>query len=125
MIAQWIVEGRAYGQTELTEEFSRRHLFPSSYGFFCPRCARVWATVRVDAHPYYAMTIPCERCPPYTVGDVPGTLSATWNHTFNESMPDALVEREYLLHLALFVKETDHVKAPGDTREAAVEVSHA
>jgi hypothetical protein len=119
VIGQWTVEGVAYASVELVEEFHRQHLFPSSYVAVCPWCARVWATLKIDREAFYPLAIPCAGCPDYIWSDVPGSLWARYNSVFNAALPDALVEREYNLHLAKFLKETDHAKRDTLEREAA------
>lgn len=115
MKAVWTVEGYPFGETNMEDGF---YINRPSLAVYCDRCGRGWATIELPGlnRKFHPRALPCKHCPRIFLDDFPGSLWANWDQAFIEAMPDLLVEREYIIHLADYDKEISHER---DTLEKA------
>lgn len=85
------------------EQPARRHhihaelAYPTGKAFFCPLCSEVWAVSAVETRETYTQHVLCERHEATPTRPVPGSLWLPWDRDWNESLPQQLLEREFLL----------------------------
>ena len=108
-ILQWWADGALLAEV-------KTHESGDGFAYFCEACESVWAAKFFPNRAIIRFYGAC-RNHPSSRGEVPGSLILWWTDEL-ERMPAALVEREYALHLAHYLKETQNVqtKASGDTR---------
>lgn len=100
----FIVEGQYLGQSiRSLKHYHNEVGLPPSYAFFCPVCAEVWARCPVDLNgklqPFMAWSVACKKHEhPHGLW-VPGSLMLSWDKPFTDSLPDAAVRRELIIHL--------------------------
>lgn len=82
------------------------------YAFFCPLCAETWALCPVEGQPTLPHISPCDK---HRQGDklgdwnhgsiapyqVPGSLMLSYEQTWNDALPLAVLVREFHLHYNL------------------------
>lgn len=102
MKRHWIIEDRFLGTSpaayrRVHEQFTS----PIGYHFFCTHCGKLWASCPVDNARHMVWAAACSACqvdnPP---NGIPGSLWLSWEPEFREEMPEAVIHRELLLHLA-------------------------
>ncbi len=99
---QFIINGRYLGTAERKHTFTHGQITaPSSYAFFCPHCANIWARCPVtqkytEATSFFqVLSIPCERCPMRLPYHIPGSVFLSWDKEFSEAFPDELIAHEF------------------------------
>ena len=81
--------------------------------FFCPACAKVYALVshepnRYSKAPWGTWINCCPDCPTAWSGMVPGSLLTATELANDPSLPEAVVRREFDLHLQAYDKWNQH-----------------
>jgi hypothetical protein len=109
----FIIEGKYLGSTErdMVYVHSQKQV-PTSYAFFCPKCAALWATCPVEVVPgqpehFMVWTRACKRHF-YHAQEVPGSLWMEWDKDFNAAFPPEVLRWELNRHLDLY-KEKENV----------------
>lgn len=78
---------------------------PTSYAFFCPHCAELWArcpvvaTVGGRTEIWQVFRMACRACPSYSYQGIAGSMLLNWDEPFNNSFPLEVLRREFQLHL--------------------------
>ena len=76
---------------------------PSSLAWFCPICGEVWARACVDGAMFTTVPAVCRKHPATTAGPYdrrfPGAIWATHLGRLLKDLPEAVVRKEFLLHL--------------------------
>lgn len=78
--------------------------------FFCPICSDIWARAVISGCPTAVRHRPCERHDPgfklgrnslghVSSGEIPGSMYLMESRSWNLGLPDAVIRREFLLHL--------------------------
>lgn len=70
---------------------------PFGKAFFCPECAEIWAQSLIEGRRTFVEHILCERHPATSTSPLPGSLWLSWDLEWNRSLPQELLEREFLL----------------------------
>lgn len=71
--------------------------WPFGKAFFCPACSEVWALSTVEGRETHVETLLCDKHPATPSRPVPGSLWLPWHESWNQSLPQELLEREFLL----------------------------
>lgn len=89
------------------ESFNPRRKQAVSYVFFCYNCGEIFAKAVTPGKHYQSYRMACSSCPPESEewNWLPGSVWCPWDKEFNDSLPDAVIEREFYLHLAWAEKE--------------------
>lgn len=91
----FIVEGKHLGTAQRGLYRVHEDLrVPSSYAFFCPVCAEVWARCPVElpggtCKPFMVLTRACRKHPTTTLGAA-GELYLDWDQDFSNSFPESV-----------------------------------
>jgi hypothetical protein len=100
----YFAEGRYLGATE--RKLIRVHDTlspPLGSAFFCPYCAEVWARCPVEINGSSQLTmvwtLSCRKHPAHYGCGVPGSLFLTWDKSFNDSLPEDAIRREFSVHM--------------------------
>lgn len=100
----FIIEGKYLGSTERGARYVHgQKQTPTSYAFFCPVCAALWATCPLElteGKPEHFMvwTVPCRKHYHHAFV-VPGSIHLSWDNEFTESFPRELLKWELERHL--------------------------
>lgn len=79
---------------------------PYSYTFVCQTCGEVWAKAFIREQVYLPLRTPCPQHPgSWLLDGPPGSMWLDWDKAFTDSFSDAVVRREFLLHLEHAEKE--------------------
>lgn len=80
-----------------------------SYAFVCYSCGEVFARARRGNSTFIAYRAVCPSCEPeaFFWNWLPGSIWLDWDNAFNDALPDAVVAREFELHLAWWEKEIE------------------
>lgn len=105
----YIIEGKHLGTSLIPPHFVHNQRV-EAYGlaFFCPICARLWATCPVEGEPTSVISCPCER---HAVGDrlgswshgyvdpwqTPGSIFLSYDREWNDCLPKGVLLRELTL----------------------------
>lgn len=102
MLQHFIIQGQLLGSTDRT--WKRVHgevQLPYAYAFFCRQCCDIWARCPIDNQPqWHIVGAPCHKHSDSPF-DVPGSVWSRWEREWNDALPDAVIEREFHLHLKL------------------------
>jgi len=106
---QFIVNGKYLGAAPRTFVPVHETLAPpSSYAYFCPVCADLWArcpvtdTITNSMEKFQVWTVPCEKHQHNSHHHIPGSLFLVWDKTFNESFPEDVLRYELNQALKLY-----------------------
>jgi hypothetical protein len=106
---QFIVRNKHLGSA--LRNFVRCHetwAAPSSYAYFCPVCAELWARCPVVDNqsgkliPFQVLSVECEQHHRPTSLTIPGTLHLTWDKDFTKAFPDTVFVYEFNQALKLY-----------------------
>lgn len=107
----FIIRGKYLGnaQRQMTSRHSPAQV-PTSYAFFCPVCAEVWARCPVEVvegapEHFMVWTKACSKHFVHRM-EVPGSIYLDWDKDFTESFPEGVLREELLLHLDFAEKIT-------------------
>lgn len=80
---------------------------PIPYVMFCPVCGEIWARMPVvnSMADWRIIGGYCEKHQPPTRFMVPGSLILNWEPELTKILPDAVIRREFELHIRLWGKE--------------------
>lgn len=107
----WFIEGKYLGVSEAKRRWAGPRLIePKGFHFFCPECGETWAHCPVDGQKHEVWSKPCSKhrweAKAFigTVGtlypsEIAGSIILPWEREFVEEMPEAVVFREFLIHL--------------------------
>ena len=90
------IEGKFLGHAARGLDIQLRP--PLGAAFFCSTRGRIWALCPIADREFMIWSIPCAN---HTRSfAVPGSIYLSWDADFNAAMPDAVVRREFEIHLA-------------------------
>jgi len=97
------INGKLIEQREIKGFFSRGEYWPGlSRVWVCPKCGDAWAKAVVLAdekvRPFQVYSHPCEQCDALTYMDPPGSIYLSYDKDFLETLGEAALRREFLLH---------------------------
>jgi hypothetical protein len=76
---------------------------PQHYAMFCPSCGDLWARMPVDGvttlNWWRIIGGCCEKCQPASPYVLAGSLIMNWEPDLQKILPEAVVRREFELHL--------------------------
>lgn len=95
------IERRSFGtSTRRYDPLAQRE--PIGYAYFCPECAQTWALCPIAGKSFQVWSIPCGKHEAEL--RVSGSIWLPWDEEFNNALPEAVVRREFELHLAYFTQ---------------------
>lgn len=105
-VRHFFIEGKFMGQA-IARERRICHLYvqPKGFHFFCPHCGELWAQLPIEGDLQQVLTVSCIKHPPCQY-EIPGSLFPVgvhpdgWEDQYLEEMPDAVISREFVVHLA-------------------------
>lgn len=104
MKASWWLRNQFLGEGEiLPEPDARRDPTRYNTAYFCPMCGEIWARVAVEGQKQWiSWSVQCDKhhSPYWPI--IYGSMYLMWDRSFNDSMPEPALWREFDLALAHF-----------------------
>ena len=106
----FLIRGKHYGTVERGQIWAHSERAAAfGYAFFCPLCTELWAQCPVEGQASQVHISPCDK---HQIGErlgawshghvasyqVPGSLMLSYDQTWNDVLPLAVLVREFHLH---------------------------
>ena len=109
-IQHFIIEGKYLGSSERGAVYIHaQKQTPTSYAFFCPVCAELWARCPTELTPgqpehFMVWTRACRKHYHHAM-EAPGSIWMEWDQDFNAAFPEGVLKWELDRHFELYNKE--------------------
>ena len=108
-VQQFIIGTKYFGTAPRTYEAVHGTVVPpSSYAYFCPVCAEVWARCPVTSvasgkvSRFQVLTLTCGKHTNTEALQIPGSLFLSWDRAYSEAFPEELIRYELTQALNLY-----------------------
>ena len=101
--ATYLLQGRIVAQKDLKGFFLHAQpTYPFGKFFFCPKCAEIWAGMKVESRDSFIEHRNCEKHQAIHWSNMAGSLWLSWDDVWNSNLPLELLKREFLLQYEVF-----------------------